>query len=603
MRALAARTLCLLVLLAIPLFAQQSPAPVPLEPSQLPPRTTFYMIWRGAPTAEVRHANALMSLWDDPDSARLRNSMLESLLSDTKKQKDKPPLTRPELNDFATLLDNSFVLGYLPRPADLPAAKAATPTSPATPAAKWNGMFFVYDRTGKEEILSKAVLRMRGSDSTDLPKLTNPTIAGVSSLRIERKSSVTYWAETGKYAVSASEQGVFEEILNRLNGKPAAHSLAESPAYKEAKPLLGTGILEFFLNISQITDLATDSTTPDPRALAILKAIKLDSVHVLAGHLSLEGHGTRLQGAILGNTAPGSLFDIWADGKASPAVLSFLSANTVSLNESEINLSGIYQMLKQAFTQGPNASPQLVTTLESAAQTRLGMPIPDALAMITGEIASMQNSPTLDDNEQIRMMGIRNKPDAMKLLRTIMGEKITSERNEGTTTFMKISLAGGQGSAGLAQWHFYYLAMTPDLLLGASKAEPLRALLAQPQAAPDADFSAKILAARKQFPDRLNGFSYFDFQKVQWKAMTDKWMAEAKTAATKTPAANAPAAKGSSTNTPSATAKANEAAESNKKLTDWLANVNPDVFPRHLHTMTGASWKDAAGVHFDEWMD
>jgi hypothetical protein len=105
------------------------------------------------------------------------------------------------------------------------------------------------------------------------------------------------------------------------------------------------------------------------------------------------------------------------------------------------------------------------------------------------------------------------------------------------------------------------------------------------------------------FPPRFNGFSYFDFQKVQWKAMTDKWMAEAKTAATKTPAANAPAAKGSSTNTPSATAKANEAAESNKKLTDWLANVNPDVFPRHLHTMTGASWKDAAGVHFDEWMD
>ncbi len=65
----------------------------------------------------------------------------------------------------------------------------------------------------------------------------------------------------------------------------------------------------------------------------------------------------------------------------------------------------------------------------------------------------------------------------MKLLRTIMGEKITSERNEGTTTFMKVSLGGRQGSAGIAQWNFYHLAMTPDFLLGASKSETLRAVL------------------------------------------------------------------------------------------------------------------------------
>jgi hypothetical protein len=592
------RILCLWLFLAAPVFAQQSTTSLPLDPSQLPARTTFYLVWRGAPVGEVRRNNALMSLWDDPDSAPLRNSMLESLLSDEKKPKDKPALTREELNSYASLLDNPFVLGYLARPASMAPAKPTKPAAPATSTTaaattpKWEGMFFIYDRSGKEEILTKAILRLRSADTTDIPKLSNLTMAGVSALKIERKSSVTYWAETGKYAVSANEQAVFEEILNRLSAKSSPHSLADSAVYQEAKPLLGAGILEFFLNISQFVELAGESATADPRAAALLKAIKLDSIHLVAGHLSLEGPRTRMQGAILGNTATGSLFDIWADGKATPSVLSFLSANTVSLNESDINLLGIYKVLKQALIDSPSGL-QIAAALESAAQTRLGMPLTDALALPTGEIASIQNSATLDSTQQVRIMGIHNKPEAMKLLRTIMGEKITSERTEGTTTFMKVSLGGGQGSAGVAQWNFYHLAMTPDLLLGGSKSESIRALLEQPVASPDAAFSAKILAARKQFPDKLNGFSYFDFQKVQWKAMTDKWLEEAK----------ADAAKAATANATGTSAKAKNTAAANKKLTDWLANVNPDVFPRHLHIMTGASWKDSTGLHFDEWMD
>ena len=573
------RYLCLFLLLACPAFAQQSFAPAPLEPTQLPSRTAFYVIWRGAPSGDVRHANALMSLWDDPDSASLRNSLLQSILTDTKKQKDKPALTREELSDYASLLDNPLVLGYLPRPADQPAPKS---TTPGTSAPTWSGVFLVYDRSGKEAILSKAVLRMRSSE-TDIPKLTNLTVAGVPALKIERKSTITYWTETGKFAVSANELSVFEEVLNRITGKSNAGTLADSPTYQEARPFLSGGILEFFGNISQFTDFALDSAATNLQLRSIVKSLKLDSVHSVAGHLSLEGPRTRVQGAILGDTRTGSLFDLWADGKANPGALAFISASTVSVNESDINFLGIYRVLKQAFTQGPSNSTQLVDSLESAASTRLGMPLPDALALTTGEISSIQNSPTLDESGQIRILGIRNKPDAMKLLRTIMGEKITSERTEGTTTYMKISLGGSQGATGVAQWNFYHLAMTPDFLVGATKNETLRVLLAQPAANSDFLSTKPILAARNQFPEKLNGFSYFDFQKIDWPAMKSKWQAEASSAAAK--------------------AKTADEASTSKKLSDWLANVNPEVFPRYLHTMTGASWKDAKGLHFDEWMD
>ena len=555
-------------------------AQAPLEPSQLPAQTSFYLIWRSTPKGEIRQTNALLGFWDDPDCAPLRSGIVDALMSDANKQKDKPALTRDELTQYASLLDNPFVLGYLSRPDDLPASK-----TPATAAPAWQGLFFVYDRTGKEALLSKAVLRMRTSES-DIPKLSEITIAGVPALKIERKSGVIFWAETGKFAVSAQEKSVFELILNRLSGKDGGLSVVESDAYREAKPLLGGGILEFFFRVPDLKKLVgvDSNSTPQAKQLAaVVQALKLESIHAVAGHVTLEGAKTRLQGAVLGEPKLGSLFDIWSDGQAAPTSMSLLSSDTVLYHESQINFLGLYSLLKNALLQsGPNSA-QFVAPLEASAQTRLGMPIPDALGLTTGEIASLENSPTLDNSQQVRVLGIRNKPEALKLLRTLMGDHITSEHSEGNITYVKISLHGGQSSAGVAQWNFYHLAMTTNLLLGAPKSEPLHALLAQSVGNPDPSPRKNFLAARSQFPEKVNGFSYFDVQKVDWPGMKARWLAEARKAA--------------------ADAKTADAAASQKKLSNALEAMNPEVLPRHLHSMIGASWKDENGVHFDEWLD
>jgi len=577
MRTHYARPLFLSLLVSSLLLAACCFAQAPLEPAQLPARTTFYLIWRGTPSGDVRKGNALLSLWDDPDSAPMRSALVGSLLSGSQQQKDNSKLSPAELAQYASLLDNPFVLGYLPHPDS--AAPAKPDSSKLAPA--WNGLFFVYDRSGKEELLAKTILRLRAAGA-QIPKLTPLAVAGVSALKIERKSGVNYWAETGKFAVSASELPVFEEILNRLAGKGDSSSLSQSAAYQEAKPLLATGLLEFFLRVPEIKNFAPSTDTSAPQVRAMFNALKLDSIHVLAGHLSFEGSRTRLQGAVLGDTAAGSLFDIWPEGQANPASLSFLTPDTVSLNDTQINFLGIYETVKRALSQAGPDSAKSLAPLELMIQTRLGMPLTDALALTTGEIASFQSSPTLDDTKQIYLLGIRNKPEALKLLRTIFSDQITSERNEGSATYLKISLRGGQSSAGLAQWNFYYLAMTPDFLLGAAKSDTLRAALAQQAANTPASIPQNFLAARKQFPEKLNGFTYYDMQKLDWPALKEKWIAEA--------------------NKSSKTKTANNT-QSLPKQADWLDSVNPAVFSRHLHSVLGASWKDDKGVHFDEWLD
>jgi hypothetical protein len=89
-------------------------------------------------------------------------------------------------------------------------------------------------------------------------------------------------------------------------------------------------------------------------------------------------------------------------------------------------------------------------------------------------------------------------------------------------------------------------------------------------------------AARAQFPAPINGLGYFDFRKVNWPALKARLVAEANAS----PVAKRSSGAAKATPTPS-----------------WMLDVNPEVFALHLHVASSASWKDAQGLHFDEWIE
>jgi hypothetical protein len=549
------------------------------------PRTAFYLVWRGVPGPEARKANSLVALWDDADFAPVRSAIASNLIGSPAEKSPKEKLTAEEIQDYAALLENSFTLGYLSEP-----ARRTVSNGGGAPDSKpaWNGMFFVYDRSGKEELFSKAILRLRAVGKEE-PLLSQVTIGGVQVLKVQGKSSVTYWAEHGKYAVSAGERSVMEEILGRLDGKVSGMaSLAQSAAYREAQANLGSGLLEFFLRIPDLENLATDSKAGNFQVRPLLDAARLDAVHSLSGHITFEGAKTHVQAAILGDAAPGTPFEIWATGQPSPASLSFVSVDAVSYTSGQLNFPGVYHTVKRvaraAFPQVQQSNADLLDTL---AQTRLGMPVADALGLLTGEFASMQTSASMDSTKQVYFFGIRKKPETLKLMRTVFGDQITSERNEGDVTFLKISLGGKQGTAGMAQWNFFNLAVTQDMILGANRIETLREVLssrAHASTVAGLATAPQFQADRAKFPENLNGLSYFDFQKVDWQALKDRWIEEAK---------KSPVAK---------TVNASKDAVPST-APDWLAQIDPQVFARHLHYSSSVSWKDSKGIHWDQWVE
>jgi hypothetical protein len=82
----------------------------------------------------------------------------------------------------------------------------------------------------------------------------------------------------------------------------------------------------------------------------------------------------------------------------------------------------------------------------------------------------------------------------------------------------------------------------------------------------------------------LNSLSFYNFQKVDWSGLKEHWIEESRKAA---------AAKTSSA----------KPGDSKTSAPDWLSQMDPKVFARHLHIASGASWKDSTGIHFEEWIE
>jgi hypothetical protein len=575
------------LMIAALLFVAGARAQAPLEPAQMSPRTLFYMIWHGVPGGEVRKANSLLALWDDADFAPVRSAMAAGMMNSSAEKPAQPKLTPEQVQEFAGLLENSFTVGYVSEPKRRNLSNGAVAAD--TKMAAWNGMFFVYDRTGKEILLAKALLGMRAADK-EAPVLSQVTIGGVQVIKSEGKSGATYWVERGKYAVGAGERTVMEDILGRLDGKASgAATLAQSAAYQEAQPMLGGGLLEFFLRVPDLKEMAASDTTAGTFQVGpLLQAARLDAVHAIGGRMKFEGARTHVQAAVFGDAVEGTPFDIWSGGKAVPASLALVPKDAVYYNSTQFNFSGIYDTVKRvARAAFPQAQQGNVDMIEAIGQQKLGMPPAEAIALLTGEVATMQTSPSLDTAKQVYFFGIRKKPETLKLFRTIAAEQLTSERNEGDVTFLKISLGGKDGAAGTAQWNFFNLAVTPEMIIGASRIETLREVLATRANGPASGGIAAVpqfQANRAKYPENLNTLSYLDFQKIDWQGAKDRWIEEAKKSSM------AKSMNASKTTEPSTTP-------------DWLAQINPQVFARHLHYSSSVSWKDSKGIHWDQWVE
>jgi hypothetical protein len=606
----------LVACLALTAQLRAQSAQAAIDPARFPKNTIFYLLWRGAPPPAARSANSLYSLWDDAGFAPARNALFDSFMSESRKSGDpKSQITREEISEFTVLLENPMAIGFVSDPAKNNSASASASDTAKKPDAahKWNGFFFIYDRTGKEALLQKALLRFRASEKFP-PKITPTTIAGFPATKVEHKNETDYWVESGKYVITSGEVSVVQQILTRFNSGASSQaslispdqsaelekivarttpgappmSLGGVPAFKEASPVLGNGgILEFFVNISDVVKLAGDAPGPQGiRPSAVLDSIKMSSVHSFSGRVFLDGAKTRFQAGVLGDTTSGGIFDIWDAGQAKPASTAYITPNAVSYRETQLNLPGVYalamQIAKPFLPKGSDEDRK--NMIDAASLVKLGMPVSDALNSLTGELGYLQTDSSFDFGKNTFFIGVRNRENALKLLRHAFIDEISSDTDEAGVTYLALDLSkpaeGQKPTAG----NKFYLAVAKDMILVVGNRETLRAPLAQKASPAAANQLTPFLSSHNDGHAMLNGLSFTDFQKFDWQSL--------KNLPGRNKATGASVLLGFA---PDKTAPAPEKS--------WLEEIDPKVFSRHLHLSFGYTWKDANGLHIDGWID
>lgn len=575
-------TIRLLVLVSASCLATATGlAQTPSLAERLPSNIWLYIYWHGTGTLEsAQQANNILKLWADPGLAPLRRALTEQINGAATKGARDPKLVETELQMAGSLLERPFVFGVA-NTAN-PLGRAADPPGDSTAVKKSIGAFLVYDGKGKADYLS--LLRVFLLEANKEKSEVNHYAFGPTTVEtIARSSGTDYQAEVGDYFLRADDKEVIEDLIKRFRSpQPPGSSLATLRTFQELHPSTqGEPALEFF---AQVPDWSKVHIPPskgvDPTAL--MHALHLERLHALGGSLRFEAPATRLEMAVLGDTAPGGIFDL--AGQSGPTFLTLpLAAPGSFYNVSRFNYAALYQMIRQAIVAAaPSGMPANFSTFEDFAAKMLGMPISDVLQLFTGEYATISSFAPDGNLVQLAAITIRRPQDVLHVLRAVLSTVITAEDQSGDTTYLDIPVPYVDPETKQTRRHFYYVAVTPQMVLVAPRKAMIRDAISRLAAKPGADPAGMLVGdpdfarARARLPEQLTGFEYADLSRIPW----DKLFAEL-----------------------DKDIKQNlQKSDQTKDSTEWLKQIDPSVFSRYLHVSVGGWWKSPDGVYLDSYI-
>ncbi|HXY79201.1 MAG TPA: hypothetical protein VEI08_01050 [Candidatus Bathyarchaeia archaeon] len=562
---------CLAVLIGLLAFGTSVFAQISPIVQRLSPNTVVYVEWRGAGfLADAKQKNHVLQLVHDPAFASIGFAAAADFQQHI--PNSAGPASASLLPDVMSFLDNSLVFGVV---ADPHALKAAAPEKPISPFAT----FMVYDGAGKADLIQKWKARAAANNKAPVD-VTKYDFGGTFVEVRTQGKDVSYSAQAGNYFVFSDQKQVVEDLITRFQGadNPAA-SVTQIPEFAQARKYVGdNAALEFF---ARIPDLSLwNPTEKDSKSmLQAAKAVHLDRIHVMAGGVSFEGETTRIRGAVLGDASPGGLFDLAGTSSATFQSQPVVEAGS-AFSISRMNYAAIYQVVRDAiFGNLPPQQAAQAGALEGAAQGYIGMAIPDALRLFTGEFASASFYTEDGTSEQLYAATIQ-KPDAvLRILRAVIGTMIVGEDSSGTTTFLDVAYPYTDPSTHQRRRKFYYVAVTPQTLLIAPRKATLREALQRlnpTTADPPAGVftNPEYAQLRSRLPEKLSGLGGADLTQIPWTKLMQNFASQMAQAANQ---------------------------NNDQKQLD-LSSIKLDAISHYLHISVSGWWKDANGVYFDSYI-
>jgi len=575
------RVFVAIVLCSFSTWAQSAP---PVD--RLPKDTTFFFAWNGqASVDKARATNSLLRLWDDPEFANARQALMDRAARDSKSAPDAH--SKEKMDAFLAVAGNPFIVGM----ASLPESKAKTVLASSGGGRRApSGFFLIYDVTGKTEAYQKLV-KLWSDTATEKPVLTTTSFSGITITQEESSKSTNFSATTGNYVVQADSREVIEKLITRLSGPAPAESIVSTPAYQAAAAQrVPDAFCEMFVRMPDLSKLEIPPTQGMNFA-AMIKAMRFDRMHAFTLSASLAGNGTRMRFAVLGNTAPGSLFDLFAASGNEFRTLALAPAGS-SYSANRIDLAALYKTIRTALQAGlsPEQANQF-ETMETMLGGQIGMNIGDAMQAISGEFATISldsetkgntadGSAAFDPTRNLYVLTITRPDDVLKLVQLLGGKNITSETSEGGATILAITLPYTDPTTNAQRKRFHYIGITSNLLIVAPRKAVLREVIAR-ASAPQGPASGGLAAdpafiqARSHFPQNLTSLGYSDLSHMPWQFLIDAMIQEA----------------------------GKKESEKLTPLETEALRALPMVLSRYLKASYGGMWKDRTGIFMDTYIE
>ncbi len=539
---------------------------------RLSPDTVFCVAWRGtASPSGAEQKNHVLQLLQDPAFAPAWVSLAAAFQQ--RNQKAEGPAAALGFADITSLLENPLVLGV-----------GAVPNGAGSPGPNGQpsrfGFFIVYDATGKAGLIDKWKVSAQSSNKAH-SQVTTYDFGGTSVEIRAAGASVTYSAQASHYFVASDQKQIVEGLITRFRsaaGNPS--SLGQLTPFRDLQKFVGSeAALEWYARIPDPHQW-TIPPSGGKSAAQFAKSIHLEKIHAAGGGVTFAGEAMHVRGAILGDPSPGGIFDL-----AGPSTTTFQTEavvnGTSTFSMSRFNLAALYALAHGAIV-GTLSSQQVanVSAVEAVGQTYLGMPIGDALGLMTGEIASFSTYSDDGTAQQVFAATIRQPEAVLRILRAVAGSMIVAEDSSGTATFLDIAYPYKDPKTGTQRRKFYYLAVTPQMLVGAPRKAMLRETVQRLSLNRDALPAAGLLASpdfsrmRSLLPEKLSGLSGSDLTQIPWGKLLSQLEDQI----------------------------AQGAKQKNGQQLPDLSWLKPDAISRHLHIALSGWWKDSGGVYFDSYL-
>lgn len=540
---------------------------------RLPADTLFYFYSRGAAAIPTASPNALVSLWNDPGFAPARQWIAEGFAQEFAHD---PQLSRVPATEWEALLRDPFVIGA--RLIRGQAAGKSGAGGDAEPSSVVHG-FLVLAASGRQAQDARAAL-----------------LAGHS------KKPIHVGVLPSGYVIAAQDRASFDSLVRRFAGAPPSrsNSLPSVPAFQEARrELTGSSVAEWFLRVPDIAALEPRVTTGF-NTPAFLDALELQRIHLLCGSLDLTGPAARIRGTLLGDTAPGSVFDLFGSNTNSFSTLAAAPAGaSVSISRLDIPAAVTLAVRALAAAMPPQQAGRI--------KMMVGMFSPSILPVLGGEYASIRpHAVSASVTERLTVISIHHQP-AEQLFQSTLAPFVHPEGKEGEIEYFRtgqqepisgeavhrssgVSVEDGHQQAqgerpsekkgGMLAFSpaRYFLALTPNFLVAGQDEQSVRtAARSLTAATPTPGLAADpyFRSVRAELPAELSGLGFYDLREAPWAL----WIHRSAEQMRKNK-------------------KDLHAAGRADALEQWTANGGAAVLARHLHVFFIGAWKDSTGVHW-----